>query len=207
MTSTLPPMLRNRICESCFQASECMTYHASIEKGTEGTSGVPALFQHLTQHLTQSQIDYFSHWDQLIALEANLSEQNPMSRLWGSDSDSDDPLSHLIVTSISQLTTSSGPLIEGTFSPSIASEDLQNCQHFHIGDSVHVSVLKASHPLSHSCSDGHLTEIEDLPNISKVDPFVAVGAIVSITQHHLTLSFTEITPRFKRFSILTCLPI
>jgi hypothetical protein len=169
-----------------------MTYHASLEKGTEGTSGVPTLFQYLTQHLTQSQINYFLHWDQLIGLEANLSEQNPLSHLWSSDSDSDDPLSRLVVTSITEMVASETGVESKlvTFSPSKILEltDLQNCRHLHLSDAVQVSLLKMS----------HRTDIEDLTNVSNIDPFVAVGTIVSLSQHHLSLSFKEMTARFKR---------
>jgi hypothetical protein len=205
LTSTLPPLLRNRTCESCFQAAECLMYHLSHEKGTEGTSGVPTLFQYLTQHVTPSQRNYFLHWDQLISLESNLTEQNPLSSLWISDQEADQ-LS-LVVTSISKSTSALcdfGNLdLDGstfvTFSSlNLLTADLRNLQSFHCGDLVHVTAV------TRRTGDGGLDDIEDFRNISNVDPFVASGTVLSVSRNESLLAFKQMTSRFKRCVCCVC---
>lgn len=173
-----------------------MMYHSSHEKGTEGTSGVPTLFQFLTQHVTQSQSNYFLHWDQLISLESNLSEQNPLSSLWISDQECDQ-LS-LIVTSISKSTSVAhlenidhGNSTFVTFSPLTLVTDLRDLQSFQCGDLVHITVMKRS-----GCEGSG--DMEDFRNISNVDPFVASGTVLSISCNEYLLAFKQITPRFKK---------
>ena len=74
---SLPNMLRNASeCEHCFQAAECMVYHASLEQGSDVTSGAPELFQYLTRSLSASHLSYLRHWEHLIDLEASATKCN-----------------------------------------------------------------------------------------------------------------------------------
>ena len=47
------PHLLKRIndCEHCYQAAECLTYHAAIESGDATSSGVSELFKHIVKGL------------------------------------------------------------------------------------------------------------------------------------------------------------
>ena len=75
---SLPNMLRSEVnCESCFQAAECMIYHAAIESGDSISCGTPDLFVHSLRGFTSSEhIEYFKHWDHLLNLEAATSISN-----------------------------------------------------------------------------------------------------------------------------------
>jgi len=67
----LPNMLKRSFeCENCFQASECMVYHAALENGNAKTSGVSTLFSYVTKGLTVAHMTYLRHWDKLIDLES-----------------------------------------------------------------------------------------------------------------------------------------
>jgi hypothetical protein len=178
-------------------------YHSSLEKGTEGTSGVPTLFQYLTQHVTQSQSSYFLHWDQLISLESNLTEQNPLSSLWVSDQESNE-LS-FVVTSISNSTSvdlgniNTAGFTFVTFSTlNFMTTDLRDLQSFHRGDVVHLTSMKRSQRGSLARSGDSLVDIEDFQNISNMDPFIASGTVLSISSNEYLLSFKQMTSRFKR---------
>ena len=76
-----------RTCTRCFKLDGCVLYHKvrlirftlqryfdscgiqSVEKGTAESSGLGALFEQKTGHLTQTHTDFFEKWDKLIALE------------------------------------------------------------------------------------------------------------------------------------------
>lgn len=58
-------------CEFCYQASECMLYHASLENGNKDTSGVNTLFNYALRGLSSKHLDFVRHWDHLIDLEAS----------------------------------------------------------------------------------------------------------------------------------------
>ncbi len=63
-------MKRNiNVCKSCYQLENCTLYHKALENGTKESSGIGALFDELTSHLTQHHLNYFLHWDKLIELE------------------------------------------------------------------------------------------------------------------------------------------
>jgi hypothetical protein len=70
----LPALLRNpRECEFCFQAAECLAYHAATEAGDAQSSGVPALFTHLARGLrTPARRAYLKHWDHLLDMVSDL---------------------------------------------------------------------------------------------------------------------------------------
>lgn len=74
-SNPLPPVIQSKSqCVYCFQAAECMTFHALLEKGDETTSGVPELFKYsLRGFLKQPQRDYFALWNRLLDLEASTS--------------------------------------------------------------------------------------------------------------------------------------
>ena len=57
-------MLQNtNDCERCYQAAECMAYHAALESGTSTSSKVQDLFNYSMKGISSDQINYLSHWD------------------------------------------------------------------------------------------------------------------------------------------------
>lgn len=69
--SVLPPLLRNIFdCQYCYQASECMLYHAALEGGSSVTSGVSELYSYVLKGLTPSHLRYLKQWDDMMTLEA-----------------------------------------------------------------------------------------------------------------------------------------
>lgn len=202
-------MLKNKSCESCYHAAECMAYHMSHEKGTEATSGVPTLFQYLTQKLTQSQLTYFTHWEELISLESSLSDSTPLYSLWNSITlNQTDKESRLIVTSVRDsnndvnnqdfLRMKSESTFYLTFQALNKSSTSYYSSIFHINDVVNVILEK-----SNKIQDSNSMDIEDIikseVNINTIDPFIATGTIYHISEHEIVLSFIELKHRFKRF--------
>ena len=50
MISKVPSLIqRINECQYCYQAAECLTYHAAIEGGNDVSSGVGNLFKHITK--------------------------------------------------------------------------------------------------------------------------------------------------------------
>lgn len=170
----LPPLLKSRDCEFCYQASECMIYHKAIEDGSAESSGVPDLFSFVTNHLTQSNIEYFRHWDHLINLESSIvTDRTSAKKLWlvdGSDRilTEDSSLDEFMLTMIlseshaSELDTSITKPGEGPYllvlrrnHNAVRSEDLGR---FSVGDRVHISVVATR---THS-SQPNAMDMEDL---------------------------------------------
>ena len=56
-------------CERCYQASECMAYHATHEHGTAASSHTPTLFDFVLRQVSPAHLSYLRHWEQLIDLE------------------------------------------------------------------------------------------------------------------------------------------
>lgn len=72
---SLPPLLqRLNECQYCYQAAECLTYHAAVEKGSQASSGVPDLFRFILNDVSPSQLQYLQHWDRLLELESIATE-------------------------------------------------------------------------------------------------------------------------------------
>jgi hypothetical protein len=68
--SALPPLLRDaHECQYCYQAAECVAYHAVLESGTARSSGIPELFSYILKGVTPAQLRYYRLWDDLIHLE------------------------------------------------------------------------------------------------------------------------------------------
>jgi DNA replication ATP-dependent helicase Dna2 len=67
----LPPLIGEQFkCKNCARAGECMIYH-SAQGGTQDSSGVPEIFESFTSHVTQRHLDFFTHWDELLAKESS----------------------------------------------------------------------------------------------------------------------------------------
>jgi hypothetical protein len=181
-------MLKNPICESCFSAAECLTYHLGYEKGTEETSGVPSLFRYLTSHITQAQLSYFLHWDYLIRLESLVSDTSLLSQLWNSDAELIPRLRIIGVTWDDGVTI--------TLNQTRATTRLSLS--FQTGDNVSISLEKLQSPSAQKC----LVEIEDLSrttNISSVDPYLTSGIVLEISQCQLVVKISQPTNRFRRY--------
>jgi DNA replication ATP-dependent helicase Dna2 len=81
----LPPVIRQpNDCQRCYQAAECMLYHAASENGTAQSSGVPDLFQQIVEALSPEHLSYFRHWDRLIELESTTGASS-RPELWTLD--------------------------------------------------------------------------------------------------------------------------
>lgn len=59
-----------RTCNYCPQLQVCTLYHKSVEKGNSKSAGVGKLFDKMTGHLSAVHLEYFKHWNKLIALES-----------------------------------------------------------------------------------------------------------------------------------------
>ncbi len=51
-------------------------YHKSVEKGDSKSAGMGNLFDKSTNHLSPVHLKYFSHWNELIALESKAMQVN-----------------------------------------------------------------------------------------------------------------------------------
>lgn len=85
--NVFPPVLRNtRDCSYCFQASECMTYHAALEgvgsgctlsshsatdasAVTEVSPEVSELYRYSLRHVTASYLCYIRRWENMLDME------------------------------------------------------------------------------------------------------------------------------------------
>jgi hypothetical protein len=69
-TRTMPaPFGRLHVCERCPQLEICMLVHKAAESGTVETSGVGALFDEKTRHVSEGHLRFMAKWDRLIDLE------------------------------------------------------------------------------------------------------------------------------------------
>ena len=57
-------------CKYCPQLNVCTMYHKSVEDGDKTSAGIGNLFEKSTSHLSPVHLKYFSHWNELIALES-----------------------------------------------------------------------------------------------------------------------------------------
>ena len=73
----MPPMLRSaQQCRFCPELLHCTLTHRAVEGGDARSSGIDALFDAQTAHLSAVHLDYFRHWLELITLEERASERN-----------------------------------------------------------------------------------------------------------------------------------
>ena len=80
-------MLRNdRDCSGCFQASECILYHAALEDGTRSTSGAPQLFDDILSALNPLHLSYIKHWECLLDLEQAATKATN-NKIWSTSSE------------------------------------------------------------------------------------------------------------------------
>ncbi|KAI8895342.1 AAA domain-containing protein [Globomyces pollinis-pini] len=71
----VPEINYSSACSRCFINSECLIYHKAIEDGTGETSGMPALFNEKTDHLTPKHIEFIKKWSKLISIEHKKSQK------------------------------------------------------------------------------------------------------------------------------------
>ncbi|KAI7853480.1 DNA replication factor Dna2-domain-containing protein, partial [Circinella umbellata] len=66
----LPAMLKNpHTCQHCAMDSACLLFHKSVENGDGASSGLSDWFDGKTNHLNETALIMFRHWQQLIDLE------------------------------------------------------------------------------------------------------------------------------------------
>ena len=101
LNTSLPPMLQSKECEYCYQAAECMIYHASVENGNAQSSGVPKLYNYIMQsnsgkleegNLSYVHMAYLRHFLNLLDIEDNatsgtmsyssMHEKHRFAHLW-----------------------------------------------------------------------------------------------------------------------------
>ena len=61
-------------CKYCPQLNVCTMYHKSVEKGDSKSAGMGNLFDKSISHLSPVHLKYFSHWNELIALESKAAQ-------------------------------------------------------------------------------------------------------------------------------------
>jgi hypothetical protein len=226
----LPPLLRSKECEFCFQAAECMTYHKCFENGTEITSGIPVIFLDLTMQTTSQHGAYIRKWDRLIDLEAiaqtsispihyiwTRAESSPDKCITGLDFISYEPREGNIeavdpVQAQNTLcfTKSQKAASVSTSNPSSSKRRLM------IGDRVIISAEKRweSSSASQGCPKSQrLQDIEDIAtkgsdaqianNLMNVLPHVSTGYIAHLSEDALTIMVHisgDIPPILRRYA-------
>lgn len=66
----IPEMIKNsHVCQHCYLRDACTIYHKAIENGNETTSGLFALFDESTGHMTHDTSVFFKHWWNLLDQE------------------------------------------------------------------------------------------------------------------------------------------
>jgi DNA replication ATP-dependent helicase Dna2 len=79
---SLPPMLQNSFtCQRCFNLDFCAVYHKANENGTAQTSGLGAIYDAKTDHLSPEHIEFFNKWNYLISKEEGML-QRYRNELW-----------------------------------------------------------------------------------------------------------------------------
>lgn len=193
----LPPLLRSKECEYCFQAAECMTYHKIFENGTEVSSGMAEIFQELTSHITLHHGIYLNKWDRLVDLESMAqSNISPVHYIW-SQPNSAKCVNDLDFVSLKpwmlDSTESEQESLLLSFKKEIAFDLLSDKPFsklgFRISDRVIISAVRQWPTSSTKCSKSQkMNDIEDLArrldtvssNLINILPHVATGSITSI---------------------------
>lgn len=71
--TSIPPLIKNSICDRCFVKDVCMSYTKLIEAGTEETSGFkPGEFLEITAHMKPEYGKYYKFWEELLNKEENF---------------------------------------------------------------------------------------------------------------------------------------
>lgn len=82
-TEQLPPVIKNHdVCKRCFVSDACFIYHKIFEKGDSESSGVGTLFESLTSHLNEKDNEFFTKWENVIAMEEKKSNQISHKDIW-----------------------------------------------------------------------------------------------------------------------------
>ncbi|XP_065062529.1 DNA replication ATP-dependent helicase/nuclease DNA2-like isoform X2 [Rhopilema esculentum] len=86
---SVPGLLKNeRTCKRCPAVNTCMVFHKSVEQGTKETSGVGNLFEEVTGHLTEKELEYFVKWYRLLMLEGQEEfVSNGYKEMWAKTSE------------------------------------------------------------------------------------------------------------------------
>ncbi|KAF9898239.1 Tripartite DNA replication factor, partial [Lobosporangium transversale] len=67
---SLPPMVQDsQKCGRCFSFSSCTVLHKLLEDGTAESSGLGAMFDEVTDHLSSTHAEFLRKWNRLLALE------------------------------------------------------------------------------------------------------------------------------------------
>lgn len=68
--TTYPEMVRApEKCRTCNRRNVCMLFHKIVEGGTESSSGVDDIFTYETEHVTDTHVSFFKHWNDLLDKE------------------------------------------------------------------------------------------------------------------------------------------
>jgi DNA replication ATP-dependent helicase Dna2 len=79
----LPPVIKNENnCRRCFVSESCLTYHKAVESGTTESAGVGTLFDTLTSHLTEKDVEFIAKWEKVISSEELKSPKSSNKDIW-----------------------------------------------------------------------------------------------------------------------------
>ena len=228
---SLPPLLmRMNECQYCYQAAECLTYHAAVEEGTSASSGVSDLFRFILKDVTSSQLLYLKQWDRLLELESIATEVNKAGN-WAltsleKESSGDKSISdvqvmrHFIDTSPDAVAESY--VIVFSRKSTNSSDDLESV--FVVGDKVYVSIESSDDFLSQRLAfldllndraslttmetSSSLGDMEDLGfplrgssrSLMRTEANVASGTVKAVSTHEIMLSFAAKPKRILQVS-------
>lgn len=219
----LPPLLRDaHECQYCYQAAECVTYHASLENGNASTSGIPEIFQYVLRDVTSIQLRYYKHWDDLLNLEAAATQGD--QGLLRNNKDQDKTLRQLRLQSCMQVGTSSAYSIVFVLSDRVdgvsdreETEGLSGLvTSLSAGDRVQISVEATMRGATRSLSTAAMTsavgtgDIEDIglhgfrshsQSLMATEANLCAGMIETITATEVQVLVSEDPRRLRRYDI------
>lgn len=70
-------------CRRCSQAQNCTTFHKAAEQGDGMTSGLGSFFNEMTDHMTNTYMNFFTNWFKLVCLEGKeMEEKRTQREIW-----------------------------------------------------------------------------------------------------------------------------
>ena len=221
----LPNMLKRSFeCENCFQASECMVYHAALENGNAKSSGVTTLFSYVTNGLNAAHLAYLRHWDKLIDLEA-IAVSTIHNQIWTVPSAILENGYHgfkcignlRIVSCTKQTTSAEGYTI--TLNAVNAAREIKLCS-FLVGEKVILSIEYFCEFETHVEKE-EVVDIEDISSyksrsktsrtsvsylrpwdVSNVEPHITTGIITSFENNEICVSVSNEPRRLIQVMLL-----
>jgi hypothetical protein len=204
---SFPVMLNNvQECTYCFQAAECMTYHAALDGGNATSSGAPEVFAHLLRRVTPFHVSYIKYWEELLDLEESACESS-LHSLWTLPSSEKELrakgqggcVGNLLATSCARAspTTEEYKIVfkkenESQLFNFEVEDQRDESNVFSVGERVIISVEKSvsdDSPSSSSSSSSSTTDIENIGmNGISTEPNIAIGHVTEVTDISISLT-------------------